>query len=510
MIVKKLRIYCLSILVILLITKLPVIIILNFLNLCHGDSRIRENNIELSDRYAGKALHLIAKWGGESRGVYSAAARTALHFGEYETAIDLLASTTPKTVQDELNLADAYFALGFWREATQQYYVILSKSDVKFYPVGKWLLSCAHWKRLDVNELGAFCPQISSYLESVKELYTYIGHRGRADWQIEPEILSELVEVGVITPEVVRDYLSYIYWRGEYSVSLRLVDSLVAVTDADEDKIWLAKILVNLGLDEQALTILRSISTASPFYQDAEWLRGRIFELQGDSSVLDNYCQNRFDTAVYWPCIQIVSHQINSNMRHLLRLNGKMNQTLGENLLSNGGFEEISDTTPADWDWHIWTSSWMGIATLNDGHFMGGIDTIDGLKGNALRLQAFWVDTLPGKSKARAGYVSRTVSVSSDELYYLSLFYRTQSAPTTALLWGARHCGYEEIILADTNGQWRHAEILMRIPSCLEEFRLFLLVFTPGVVWFDQVSFLELKAIPSRYEKVQFPYLEIH
>lgn len=478
---------------------------LNHLNCVY----IRGRSHEAGNQCAKVILRSIASVAGDHQAIRSVLGRTALRFEDHRTVTRVLEGRQENTTGDAIALADAYFALERWKQAAQQYYMVLSRKDARFHPIGKWLLSCTKFDAFDAAEPVVCCPRASSDFDFATELYA--KRRGVADWEIEPKILAQLVESKVIAADVARYYLSYVYWQGEYSSSLGLARSLVEVTHADEDRIWVAKALIELGLYEEAVSVLESVPAASSLHADAGWLRDRILEIQGTRSALADYCEESTENRTYWPCV----HQINDQAHDDWSIPFDNSQAeviwdLGDDLLVNGSFEDMSNKGPLGWDWHIWTGSWMGIPTLNDGHFVGGVDTIDGLEGNAVRLQTLWVDMLSDKSEARAGYVGWPMSLSSEKTYHLSLFYRTLGDPTASLLWGERDCVYEKIALTETHGHWRHARILLDVPPCLEDFRLFLLVFTPGVAWFDEVKFSEVQGSTSLPGNVQLPYVEIH
>jgi hypothetical protein len=166
---------------------------------------------------------------------------------------------------------------------------------------------------------------------------------------------------------------------------------------------------------------------------------------------------------------------------------------LGPNLVENGGFERVSKGDwPEAWEWHNPATS----QPYNRAAFVGGVDRLDPLLGGlAARVDGFWIETLPDRSRAWAGFrVLYEIPASPDDLYMVSFDYRTErSLGDSAGIWVSPteiFFGWE-LFLPPTDGAWRHAVGLSRSASVQTASAPDILVRSWGVghVWFDNVRF---------------------
>lgn len=163
---------------------------------------------------------------------------------------------------------------------------------------------------------------------------------------------------------------------------------------------------------------------------------------------------------------------------------------LGNNLVSNGGFELWSEPNhPRDWSWIASTGQEFDKTLV-----IGGVDDGSKYSGNsAARIMRLWQRNLPEKFPFRSGY-SINIKLQAGTEYALGFVYRTntEDSATTAILFDC----LEGVSPGDyyflPNTEWNWNQFLMVgtgsvVDRCSGETRLFLANFGVGTVWFDEV-----------------------
>lgn len=334
--------------------------------------------------------------------------------------------------------------------------------------------------------------------------------------QIIPNLLTEKIWDRTMTDNV----LAFLVWRypSSSSVEKTLQNLTSQYPNESEWHYYLAELYQRRGDWKQAGIVYQTIFSGNPKDMIAALRLGQIAEAQGD-----------FEQASFWykkyhnsipedvlgtkKSTQTPDELQSSNRENEFEadpsytndvvadaLKIPSNQvTFGPNLLSNGEFEFL------DWNQHWRVSDYATYSEITNsrGAFVMGLDSFNAIDNiSALRFDGFWMSEgsrgFFGVVTQHPKHGSYALETQPNRIYMVSGTYRTGSEVERASVYlGNPEVSLIERWLPATNKVW-HRFILIGCHKGLhaEFMQLILRTWSPGQVWFDDVSVREI-GLPS-------------
>jgi tetratricopeptide (TPR) repeat protein len=163
---------------------------------------------------------------------------------------------------------------------------------------------------------------------------------------------------------------------------------------------------------------------------------------------------------------------------------------LGPNLVEDGAFSVWNDRGPVGW---VWSNMATG-QPWNEGAFAGGRDVLTGFEEGGVRVDGIWLRQDETKEPGRAGWwrpVSLTF-VEPDQLYLISLSYRTDGVPDgKATIWSTSQpyvWWRGDKNLPETDGAW-HRFLAVGCLDVDQDFSIepIIRLFSTGTLQFDDL-----------------------
>jgi hypothetical protein len=180
------------------------------------------------------------------------------------------------------------------------------------------------------------------------------------------------------------------------------------------------------------------------------------------------------------------------------------NISFGEELVVNGGFEQLRDwqnwqDVPAGWDPSFMTSG----DPWNRAAFIIGTDSHQKFSGNrSMRIDGLLIERKPELEKARAGFWHDPITVTSDTPYVITFVYRTnQEDDVKSSLYLSSEpkvlFRYDQSLPA-TYGVWKRVTIIAwNRQEADASIRPLLRSWSEGSVWFDEFSIRQVIIDPQ-------------
>ncbi|NPV47043.1 MAG: hypothetical protein HPY69_08785 [Armatimonadetes bacterium] len=237
---------------------------------------------------------------------------------------------------------------------------------------------------------------------------------------------------------------------------------------------------------------------------DASWrlIRGNSFDEQGER--LRRKLKQRYDVivlgGVYWDAMPIdCRYEILKQVKAGTGLVGSV----------AGGRDEylntIMQTAAFAWNWAVWTGAAQGIPDfLGEGEFSGSVDYSGGHTGDAAVRINCTKAVMGSREAPRAGYHPGTIKLEPGAEYVLSCWTRTEGLTSDGVVLSP-YPQRPELRIGPSD-DWRYSEVRFRAEGDNPTTGVYLLLYQPGTVWFDDVKLVRAGTDENLLPNPSFEY----
>lgn len=237
---------------------------------------------------------------------------------------------------------------------------------------------------------------------------------------------------------------------------------------------------------------------------DASWrlIRGNSFDEQGER--LRGKLKQRYDVIVlggiYWDAMPIdCRYEILKQVKAGTGLVGAV----------AGGRDEylntIMQTAAFAWNWAVWSGAAQGIPDfLGEGEFSGSVDYSGGHTGQAAVKITCTKAVMGSREAPRAGYHPGAVKLEPGAEYVLSCWTRTEGLTGEGVVLSP-YPQRPELRLGPS-AEWRYGEVKFRAEGENPTTGVYLLLYQPGTVWFDDVKLVKVGTETNLLPNPSFEY----